>query len=136
MNVFVDTSALYATLDADDDMHHAAKTAWLELLAERAALHTTNYVLIEATALIQARLGMEAVRAFSADVLPVLKTFWVTEALHSSALQALLISDRRRLSLCDCVSFESMRVLGLQTAFCFDRHFADQGFAVVPSRGD
>ena len=31
-----------------------------------------------------------------------------------------------------CVSFEMMRLLGLDTAFTFDAHFADQGFRCIP----
>ena len=58
MSTFVDTSALYAVLDADDERHTAAGAQWDRLLAGREALHTTNYVLVETTALLQSRIGM------------------------------------------------------------------------------
>ena len=32
----------------------------------------------------------------------------------------------------DCVSFETMRRLGIKNAFALDRHFSEQGFECVP----
>ena len=32
----------------------------------------------------------------------------------------------------DCTSFEVMRALRIQQAFSFDRHFHEQGFALLP----
>ncbi len=126
--VFVDTSALLAVLDADDRNHPRAKEAWARLLEEDAPAVTTNYVLVETFALVQRRLGLEAVRVLAEDVLPVLAVLWVDEETHRRGLSALLTAGWRELSLVDCVSFEAMRQLGLETAFAFDRHFAEQGF--------
>ena len=133
MRVFVDTSALFAVLDADDRMHVRAHETWMALVHERAVLHTTSYVLVETTALLQSRIGVDAVRSLAADILPILSTVWVDEGAHRSAQQALLVASRRDLSLADCVSFEVMRRLELDAAFCFDPHFSDQGFRVTPS---
>jgi uncharacterized protein len=44
-----------------------------------------------------------------------------------------LAAARRNLSLVDCVSFELMRRLGIRRVFCFDPHFAEQGFELVGS---
>lgn len=133
MSVFVDTSAFYAVLDGDDARHTEARGAWERLLAARDPLHTTNYVLVETLALMQARIGLDCVRAFSADILPVLSVFWIDEGSHRSAHHALLAASRRDLSLVDCASFEAMRRLGLRDAFCFDPHFAEQGFRTLPA---
>lgn len=133
MNVFVDTSGFYAVLDAGDEMHGPAREAWVELLGSGANLHSTNYILVETIALLQSRIGMESVRAFTADILPVVNVFWVDEIAHTSAHHALLVSARRRLSLVDCLSFEAMRRLDLTSVFCFDPHFAEQGFKVLPT---
>jgi len=54
---------------------------------------------------------------------------WVDEGMHRSAHHALLVSSR----LVDCVSFEAMRRLGLETAFCFDPHYSQQGFRRIPA---
>lgn len=133
MNLFVDTSAFYSLLDADDGNHPAAAAAWEAILAGRDTIRTSNYVLVETTALLQNRIGMEGLREFAADILPVVDIVWIDEGMHRSALHALLVSARRRLSLVDCTSFEAMRSAGITTAFCFDPHFGEQGFAVVPA---
>jgi predicted nucleic acid-binding protein len=39
---------------------------------------------------------------------------------------------RRKLSLVDCISFQTMREYGAPTAFCFDPHFREQGFDTIP----
>ena len=136
MSVFVDTSAFYAVMDADDGWHAAARGEWARLLEGRESLHTTNYVLVETSALLQNRIGLAGLRTFSADILPVLTILWVEEGLHRSAHHALLISARRNLSLVDCTSFEAMQRLGLERAFCFDAHFAEQGFQTLPATGN
>ena len=132
MNVFVDTSALYAVLDADDEKHDAARVMWKELLEGSHRLHTSSYVLVETAALLQCRIGMECVNVFTADVLPVLDVTWVDEGIHRSAHHALLVAARRTLSLVDVVSIEVMMRLGLRDVFCFDAHFAEQGFRMLP----
>jgi len=133
--IFVDTSALYAVLDRDDQAHERARDAWTDWLSgeDGPLLVTSNYVLVESFALLQARLGMEAVRAFHDAILPVLQVHWPTREDHEAATQALLIADRRRLSLVDCTSFQLMRRLGATRVFAFDRHFAEQGFDVMPA---
>ena len=133
MNLFVDTSALFAIMDAGDRNHRAAFAVWQGLLKSRDGLQTSNYVILETVALLQNRIGLEAVRLFTADILPIIPVAWVDEGVHRSAHHALLVAGRRQMSIVDCVSFELMRRLDLDRAFCFDPHFAEQGFAVVPA---
>jgi len=132
MTVFIDTSALFAVLDADDQNHERAKRVWVKLLTQDAEIVCTNYILVETFALVQHRLGMEAVRVLQEDVVPVLSVEWVDETCHHASVMALLIAARRQLSLVDCVSFYTMRRLGIKTAFTLDRHFAEQGFECLP----
>lgn len=128
MKVFVDTSAFLAVLNADDSNHGLAKAIWESLLNSRTPLLTTSYVLVETYALIQHRLGMEAVRVFHEDIEPLLRIEWVDAPLHSLGMSAVLAANRRRLSLVDTVSFAVMRRLGIKMAFAFDQHFIEQGF--------
>ena len=132
MSVFVDTSAFFAVLDADDENHDAAKQMWEDLLKQEVVLICSNYVIVETLALVQRRLGIPAVRAFQEDVMPVLNVEWVDERLHQAGIASVLAAARRRLSLVDCVSFEIMRRLGIKTAFVFDPHFEEQGFECLP----
>ena len=132
MTVFVDTSAFYAVLDRDDDSHGSASAIWGRLLGSRVALITNNYVLLETCALLQNRLGVAALRAFQQDAVPLLNVDWISAERHHSAVQAALAAQRRRLSIVDCASFQTMREHGVDVAFCFDEHFREQGFTAVP----
>ena len=133
MMVFVDTSALFAILDADDLNHVHAKDTWARLLTDEEELVSTNYVLVETFALVQRRLGMEAVKTLQADIVPVLKVEWIDAFKHSSAINNLLAAGNRQVSLVDWISFGIMQRLGIQTAFAFDQDFKTQGFACIPS---
>jgi predicted nucleic acid-binding protein len=132
LSVFLDTSGLYALLDADDTNHSRAAKTWSLLLERDEDLVTNNYVLVESFALSQNRLGLESVRVLQQRFLPLLRTVWIDEDVHRAAVVALLTTGRRRLSLVDCASFETMRRGEIGTAFAFDRHFAEQGFALIP----
>ncbi len=133
MNCFVDTSGLYAVLDRTDAHHKQAKNVWTELCRDRANLVTTNYVLVETLALVQNRLGMDAVRVFHEDICPVLSVQWAGEEVHREGMNGMLDARRRELSLVDCVSFAVMRRMGIKDVFAFDRHFEEQGFVCHPS---
>jgi len=132
MTVFVDTSSLLAVLDADDLNHSAAKTLWENLLGGGTDFVTHNYILVETSALVLRRLGLEALRVFETDIVPVLHVVWVTPDVHESAVGAHLLGARRALSLVDCVSFEVMRRAGLRSVFAFDSHFSEFGYEPLP----
>ncbi len=132
MNVFVDTSVFLAVLDRSDRNHSAAKAGWIEMLGGKDVLVSHNYVLVETSAVVLRRLGLEAVRVFERDVVPVLHLVWVTREVHEAAAGAYLVAGRRNLSLVDCVSFEIMRRTGLRRAFTFDHHFAEYGYEITP----
>lgn len=132
MSLLVDTSALYAILDADDLNHASAKETWISLLNKNEDLISTNYILVETFALIQRRLGMDAVKTFYQDVVPVLQIEWVSPAQHMAAINQLLVTGHRQLSLVDWVSFIIMRGLGIKTAFAYDSDFEAQGFECIP----
>jgi len=131
--VFVDSSAFIALIDADDNRHSDALETWRTGLLGGDAYVSTNYVILETTAVLQRRFGLEVVRRFVTDMLPVVRIEWVGGTDHDAGLALLLAEARRGLSLVDCASFVVMRRLGLGTAFALDRHFAEQGFAVKPA---
>ena len=133
MNVFVDTSALLAVLDADDANHKAARPFWEKIISGGDTPVSHNYVLVETSALVARKLGLDALRALETDIVPILRVVWVTRDIHESASSAQLVASRRSLSLVDCVSFEVMRRTGIRTAFSFDRHFQEYGYEIAPS---
>ena len=135
MTVFVDTSAFYAVVDRDDENHRAASRVWMDLLDRLdrdIGLLTNNYVLLETLALLQHRIGAAALRTFHQDVQPLVEIDWVSSQRHQAGVEAVLTAGRRKLSVVDCVSFQTMAGRGVRAAFCFDRHFREQGFEVIP----
>ena len=132
MSVFVDTSGLYAVLDAGDACHRKAAAEWRSLCAGGEALVTTNYVLVETAALLQHRLGLDAVRTLAQDIVPVLTVVWIGEEEHGAAMASVLSARARDLSLVDCATFLVMRRMHMERCFAFDAHFRAQGFHCVP----
>ena len=132
MTIFVDTSALYAIFDADDQNQDRATRQLDQLLARQEDLVCTNYILVETMSLLQRRFGLGAVRDLQNVVAPSLRAIWVDEDTHMAGVNLLLTANRRQLSLVDCVSFSAMRRLEVTRAFTFDRHFAEQGFDCIP----
>jgi uncharacterized protein len=130
LTTFVDTSALYALLAADDDNHPAAGRTFDEL-ADAESLVSHSYVLLETATIVQKRLGMDAVRSLLDGLVGVLEVDWVDETLHRAAAGALLAAGRRDVSLVDWTSFEFMRRRGLTKAFAYDLHYSQQGFQLV-----
>jgi predicted nucleic acid-binding protein len=133
VSTFVDTSALLALLD-EDEQNHAAAAAWMRGAgaAPDETLMTHNYIVVEAAALVHRRLGPRAIRVLLDAWIPAMTVQFVDEQLHRSGTSAFLAAASRRVSLVDCVSFELMRGHGIRRAFAFDRTFASQGFKVVP----
>jgi predicted nucleic acid-binding protein len=131
VTVFADTSALVALLDRDDRNHESAAAIWADLLSGDATIVSTSYVLIETYALAQRRLGLPAVRTFTADFVPLLDVVWVDATLHAAGVAALFAARRRALSLVDCVSFEVMRQRTIDQAFAFDPDFRAHGFRLL-----
>lgn len=134
--VFVDTSALYAALDADDPNHPAAASGWQRLLdalstGTTSAL-THSGVLTETATLVQRRLGMEALRALLDDIVPLLDVVWVDERLYRAAAVAVTAAGQRQVSLVDWTSFLVMRDRAVSVAFAFDADFTAQGFDAWP----
>lgn len=129
--VFVDTSGAYALLDATDPYHAQAKAAFLHAERTRLPLLTTNYVVHESWALIQARLGWEATGAWRDKLISRCEIVWVDERLHSLGEARCRQARERRLSLTDCVSIEVMQQRGLESFIGADEHFERAGFRAV-----
>jgi len=131
MNVFIDTSALIAALDRTDERYAAASRTWDGMMSGPDIPVCHNYILVETSAVLVRRFGLEALREFERDIVPVLKVVWVTPDIHQAAVGAQLAAGRRGLSLVDCASFEVMRRAGIQTAFAYDPHFEEFGYTTL-----
>jgi predicted nucleic acid-binding protein len=131
MSVFADTSSLYAAVVRSEERHRECLALFEKLLEGGRVIQTTNYVVLETTALLQHRIGLDPVRDFDQRVLPLINVHWVSSDLHQRGMRRLLRENKRTLSLTDSVSFEFMEAAGLRDAFSLDRHFADAGFRLL-----
>jgi len=131
VSIFADTSFFVALLDDGDDMHADAVVRWRRVAEERLPVVTSNYVVVESCAVLQRHIGVIAVRRLVRQVLDPVVVHWVSKEEHERATEALLVADRRQLSIVDCTSFEMMRRLEVRECLAFDRHFAEQGFSPV-----
>lgn len=125
--MLLDTSGLFAFLDARDANHGAAA----ELLNAARLRLTHNYVLAELVALAGARrldrrttLEFVHLIADHADF----EVVWVTAEEHRSGLALLRERLDKRYSLCDAISFTLMKRRGLTEALTTDHHFEQEGF--------
>ncbi len=132
-DVFVDTSAIYALLVEDDECHQAARVAASSFRELGTNLVTSSFVVLETVSLLQARIGVEAVRVFYADMLPLLHILYIDEGLLHRAMEALLAASERRVSLTDWTSITLMQDRGIALTFAFDEDLARHGVVLLPS---
>jgi len=131
VSVFADASFFIALLDDDDGVRAAAVLLWRRVAEELLPVVTSNDVVVESCAVLQRHSGGFAVRRLVRQLLDPVGVAWVTREDHDSAVDALLVADRRQLSLVDCTSFEMMRRLEVREFLAFDQQFAEQGFSPV-----
>jgi len=130
--ILIDTSAILAVLDKNDLHHLRAAHFWEKLVKSGDEIFINSHLLIETTALIQRRYGVAVLRSFHLGMLPLFQVEWIDEEKYNEAMEILLFANRRHLSLVDVSAFATMRRLRITRVFTFDRHFAEQGFEVLP----
>lgn len=127
--ILLDTSAIFA-LASDSDVNHVTAQKLIDKIhQEDDELSVHNYVLVEAIALLQSRLGFKAAAQFSADV-EKFRHIWITPEIYKAAKQYWLKQAKSKLSLTDCVSFVVMLKEKIDIAFAFDKHFKQAGFRI------
>jgi predicted nucleic acid-binding protein len=133
--ILLDTSVIYALADTRDVNHHQAAVRFEAALDEGETILVHNYVIVEATALLQNRLGLATALRFLEDT-SNFHIHWVTAEDHRSAVMFVAERSRQGLSLVDCASFVVMRHYGVSQALAFDPDFEREGFGLyVGSRG-
>lgn len=130
--IFIDSSALLAIVQVDDANHSRAKQQWASLLTANEVLYTNNYVVLESISIIQKRSGLNVLKKLQDNILAVVGVDWVDPGQHAQALETVFELNHRKLSLVDCTAFQTMRRLGINTAFTFDTHFREEGFNTIP----
>jgi len=129
VSVFVDTSALYALLDENDDRHAQASDALRRLVGTELVSH--GFVVVEACALVGRRLPWAASERLIDGLLPVIDVRSIDDDLYRAVMETYRRSGSARLSLADHASFAVMRSLGISRAFAYNDDFAREGFELV-----
>ena len=133
--VFVDTSAWYAIIDASDSEHQGAAASLAGLARARARLATSSHVLAELHRLILHRshrqAALEAVRRIRGT--PRGEVIHPDEDDLAAAIGLLERYSDQDLTLTDALSFAVMRRTGIQRAFAYDHDFAVAGFELIGS---
>lgn len=125
--IFLDTSAIYALADSDDENHDAARSRFATCLRAGETFLIHNYVAVESAALLQRRLGFEVSVRFLHEA-QKFETRWVDQGMHEEAVSLLEKRGKAGLSLVDVVSFIVMRKEGVKYFLGFDEHFEKEGF--------
>lgn len=115
--ILVDTSALFALLDADDHNHRTAARYWE--VATRTPFVTHGYVASESVSLVRRRLGWAAVERLMRQLLPRMDVEPVDRELHERAV-AIYLAEGGGTSFVDRVSIEFARRERISEAFAFD----------------
>jgi uncharacterized protein len=129
--VFADTVGLIARWDASDQWHERAKAAFRDLLAQRAVLVTTTYVLLECGNASARYAYRETVVRFKQEAEAKGLVIHSNEADWQFAWDAYSRGDADLAGIVDQVSFQVMRRLKIREAFTNDRHFTAAGFQVL-----
>ncbi len=136
MNLFVDSSVLYAVADAGDERHHDARRS----LEHGDRLITSDHVLTESWSLIGRRLGWEAAERFFAAIRGgSAMVEYVGPADLEVAWSIGEAFPDQWFSLTDRTSFAVMMRLGIHRAASLDKDFAvfrfgprrDRAFEIV-----
>jgi uncharacterized protein len=123
--VLWDSSAILALLDADDADHQRAIAIAGQIAAERRPSFITNYIEVEAHALLLQRLGRALAREWLlTGSLPVIRPLPEEE---DRGREIVMRHSDKDWSLCDAISFAVLDVRGIRRAFSFDRHFLQYG---------
>jgi predicted nucleic acid-binding protein len=123
--VLWDSSAILALLDADDADHERAVAIARQIASERLPSFITNYIEVEAHALLLRKLGRALAREWLfTGGLPVIRALVEEE---DRAREIMARHSDKDWSLCDAISFAVLDARRIRRAFTFDRHFLQYG---------
>lgn len=119
--VLWDSSAILALIDADDADHARAVAIAGRIASERRPSFITNYIEVEAHALLLRKLGRTIAREWL--LTGGLSVVRAMPAEEQRAKELLARYTDKDWTLCDAVSFALLDARRIRRAFTFDRHF-------------
>ena len=124
-DVLWDSSAILALLDADDADHTRAAAIARQIASEARPSFITNYIEVEAHALLVRKLGRIIARQWLlTGGLPVVRALPADEQRAKEILARHADTDW---TLCDAISFAVLDARRVARAFTFDHHFRQYG---------
>lgn len=128
--IFIDSSALVALINVDDDSHAASKRLLEKIRNERLTLITTDYVFDETVTTVLSHAGY--ISAANAGNLMLNSSFinfvWIEQEIKLKAWEYFVKHDDKGYSFTDCTSFVLMKEMNLKCYLAFDKHFEQAGF--------
>jgi uncharacterized protein len=133
--IFIDTVAWLALLNASDALHAPAHQIMEQLRAQQARLTTTEFVLLEVADALCLPLVRDQTIRFIEGLrrLPVLEIVPASEDLVAAGWKLYCQRNDKAWGLTDCISFAVMQERHLTQAFTSDHHFTQAGFAKLLS---
>jgi predicted nucleic acid-binding protein len=129
---FVDTSGWAAWLDSTDHLHQRAAGLFEQTWRGGGRLLTTNWVLVELTALLTRPIRLakpQQMRFFDElRIDPGISVVSVDASLEAASWQLWMSRSDKNWSATDCASFVVMEQNGLREAITADHHFEQAGF--------
>ena len=124
-SVLWDSSAILAFIDADDADHARAVAVARQIASEKRPSFITNYIEVEAHALLLRKLG----RAIAREWLLTggLAVVRVAPDEEQRAKEILARHADKDWTLCDAISFAVLDARRNRRAFTFDHHFRQYG---------
>jgi predicted nucleic acid-binding protein len=128
--IIIDTSAFYALASANDKFHSKAKVIYERLIDQKFELYTSSYIFVEAAALIQHRLGFQALRIFVDSVRESFHFLWIDRHTHWQAWEILKEQYSREISFVDLTTVLLAKSLDARV-FAFDEDFRQEGIFLI-----
>lgn len=131
--VFVDTGAWLAMALSRDPYHERARTTWSTLTVGKSPLTTSVPVVMETISFLERNAPTGIARAWRSSLVavPRLKIAECSLTDMTKSWSWFEYPGLQRLSAVDATSFVLMQRLKIRTAFAFDQHFAQAGFALL-----
>ncbi|MBI4686336.1 MAG: PIN domain-containing protein [Nitrospirae bacterium] len=129
-DIFADTSALYAFINAKDPDHKRVKSF---LSSFKGKIFITNYIFDEIVTLVSARVGHEKA-VYVGNILqksPQIEKVWISPIDEKQAWELFVSRNDKSYSFTDCTSFIVMKRLRITKSLALDEHFKQEGFKEI-----
>lgn len=135
--LFVDTGAWLALNNNKDKYHIIAVKANKDFLDNGYFYVSSDYILDETYTLLRYDVGHKRAVEFGGEIKSLqkmgkIRIVHINQDILGKAWEVFEKYSDKDFSFTDCTSFAVIDMLGINEAFCFDRHFEQYGFIRLP----